>query len=187
MRHNCRRWSSKNITFRHSACQWRHSSAHCSLRCWWSLDNGSWCNGMRATSPALKRQRGTVEADRSKPVAVFQRQLNTVDEAVWSITAMWTRWWSSRAVVHYVVQYLFVSAYDPSLHWFHKCITVVAPCPVRATMSRYDKPASQKPTILPRSNALTCWYCALLCQWGIPALAFTFQHCLEALHWLSKA
>ena len=79
--------SSENTTFRHSARQWRRSRAHCSLRRWWSLDNGSRRNGMRATSSALKRRRRTVDADRSKPVAVLQRRLDTVDEAVRSAIA----------------------------------------------------------------------------------------------------
>ena len=48
-----------------------------------------------------------------------------------------------------------------SLHLFHTRITVIAACPVQAAMSRYDKPASWRPTILPHSNALTCWYCTL--------------------------
>ena len=91
--------SSENTTFCHSVCQWWHSHAHCSLRHWWCLDSGSRHNGMRVTSPALKRQRRTVEADRSKSIVVFQRWLNTVDEAVQSIMAMQTRWWSSHAVV----------------------------------------------------------------------------------------
>ena len=85
--HHCRTcWSgtSENNTFRHSASQWRHSRAHCSLRRWWSLDNGSRRNDMRATSPDLKTWLRTVEADRSKPVAVVQRRFNNVDEAVWS-------------------------------------------------------------------------------------------------------
>ena len=173
--------SSENTTFHHSARQWWRSRAHCSLRHWWSLDNGSRCNGMRATSPALKRRRWTAEADRSKPVAVLQCRLNTLDEAVQSVMAMQTRWRSSCAVV---------TLHDPipvhlcirpiSLHWFHTCITVIA-------MSRYDKPASWRPTILPHSNALICWYFALSCRRGIAALAFMYQLCLEALHWLSKA
>ena len=119
-----------------------------------SLDNGSRRNVMRATSPALKIRRRTVEADRSKPVAVFQRRLNTVDGAVRSVTTMWTRWRSSRAVVTLrgpVPASLCVR--PSSLHWLHTPIIVVAACPVRAVMSRYDKPASRRPTILPRSNA----------------------------------
>ena len=53
---------------------------------------------MRATSPPLKRRQRTVEADRSKPTAVLQRRLNTVDEAAQSVSAMRTRWQSSHAV-----------------------------------------------------------------------------------------
>ena len=95
-----KRDSSKNTTFRHSACQWWRSRAHCSsLSHWWSMDNGSRCNGMWATSPALKRWQRSVDADRSKAIAVLQRRFNTVDEAVWFVTAMWTRWWSSYAIV----------------------------------------------------------------------------------------
>ena len=182
-----KRDSSEITAFGHSARQWRRSRAYCSLRRWWSLDNGSRCNGMRDTSPALKIWRRTVEADRSKPVAVLQRRLNLMKlygpsrpcrqddghPVLWS---------------HYVAQYLLVSKYDPrSLHWFHTHITIVAACPVRAEMSRYDTLAFRRPTILPRSNALTCWYCAISRRRGIPALAFTFQLCLEALHWLNKA
>ena len=104
---------------------------------------------MRATRPALKRRRRTVEADRSKPIAVLQRRLNTVDETVQSVTAMRTRWWSSHAVVTLrgpVPVRLCVRS--SSLHWFYKRIIVIAACPVRAAMSRYDKPASRRPTIL---------------------------------------
>ena len=141
-----------------------------------------------ASSPALKRRWRTVEAYRSKPVAVLQRRLNTVDEAVGSVTAMWTRWRSFHAVVTLrgpVPAHLCIR--PSSLHWFHTCITVIAACPVRAAMSWYDTPASWRPTILPSSNALTGRYCALSRRRGIPALAFTFQLCLEALHWLNKA
>ena len=113
---------------------------------------------MRATSPALKRRRRTVEAeDKSKRVAVLQRQLNIVNEAVRSVTAMRTRWRSSRAVgtLRGPVP-ARLCARPSSLHWFYTRITVVAACPVRAAMSRYDKPASRRPAILPRSNAITC-------------------------------
>ena len=142
-----KRDSSENTTFRHSARQWRCSRVHCSLRRWWSLDNGSRRNGMRT---ALKRRRRAVEADRFKPVAVFQRKVNTVDEAVRSVTAMRTRWRSSRAVV---ILRSPVSARlcvrPSSLHWFHTRITVIAACPVRAAMSRYDKPTSRRSTFCP--------------------------------------
>ncbi|XP_069698859.1 cytochrome P450 6j1-like [Periplaneta americana] len=53
---------------------------------------------MRATSPAHKRRRRTFYADKSTLVAVLQRRLNTADEAVQSVTAMRTRWRSSRVV-----------------------------------------------------------------------------------------
>ena len=112
---------------------------------------------MRATSPALNRRRRTVEADRSKPVAVLQRRLNAVNETERSVTAMRTRMRSSRAVDTLrgpVPTRLCVQS--SSLHWFHIRITVVAACPVRAAMSRYDKPASRSLTIQLRSNALTC-------------------------------
>ena len=102
---------------------------------------------MRATSPALKRRRRTVEADRSKPAAVLQRRLNTVDVAVQSITALWTRWRSSRAVLTLrgsVPARLCVR--PSSLHWFHTRITVVAACPIRAAMSRNGKSASRRTT-----------------------------------------
>ena len=115
---------------------------------------------MRATSPALKRLRRTFEVDRSKPVAVLQLRLNTVDEAARSVTTMRTIWWSSRAVVTLrgpVSACLCVR--PPSLHWFHIRITVVAGCLVRASMSRYDKPASRRLTILTRSNASTRHTC----------------------------
>ena len=171
---------SENTTFCHSTCQWWRSRAHCSLRHWWFLDNG-------ATSLPLKRRQRTVETVRSKLVAVLHR-LNTVDEAVRSIMTMRTRCRSSQAVVilrSSVPTRLCVQPF--SLHWFHTCLTVIASCPVRAAMSWYDKPASRRPTILLHLNALTCWNCALSCRRGIPALTFTFQLCLEALHWLSKA
>ena len=144
-----KRDSPENTTFCHSAHQWWRSRAHCILRRWWSLDNGSRCNGMQATSPALKRQWRTVEADRSKPVAVLQCQLNTVDETVQSVTAMQTRWRSSCAVVTLrgpVPARLCIR--PSSLHWFHIRITVIAACPVRAAMSWYGKPASRRPTML---------------------------------------
>ena len=106
---------------------------------------------MWATSPALKRWRLTVEADRSKLTAVFQSRLNTVDEAVRSVMAMQTRWWSFRAVVSLCGTGPARLCIRPSsLHWLHIRIIVVAACPVRAAMSRYDKPASRRPTILPR-------------------------------------
>ena len=141
-------------TFCHKAHQWWHSHVHWNPRHWWCLENGSWRNGMRATSPALKRRWWTVEADRSKPVAVLQHRLNIVDEAVRSVTAMWTRWWSSHAVVTLCGSVPARLCVRPSsLHWFHIRITVIAACPVRAAMSWYDKPASRKPasrpTILP--------------------------------------
>ena len=101
---------------------------------------------------------------------------NTVDEAVRSITAMQTRGWSSRAVVtlHGPIP-TRLCVRPSSFHWFHTRITVVAACHAQVAMSRYDKPASRWPTILPRSNALACWYCALSRRRGILALAFTFQ------------
>ncbi|KAJ4449526.1 hypothetical protein ANN_00927 [Periplaneta americana] len=70
---------------------------------------------MRSTSPTLKRRQRTVDADRSTPVVVLQRRLNTVDEAVWSVTATWIRWQSSRAVVTLRGPVPLVSAYDPLL------------------------------------------------------------------------
>ena len=134
---------------------------------------GQWkpTHGMWTTSPALKTRQQTVEADRSKPVAVLQRRLNTVDEAVRPVTAMWTRWQSSHAVITLsgpVPDRLCI--WPSSLHWFHTCITVVAAFTVWTAMSQYDKSASQRPTILPLSNALTCLYCTLLRRWGKPAL-----------------
>ena len=56
--------------------------------------------------------------------------LNTVNEAVRSITAMQTRWRSSPS----------------SLCWFHTRITAIAACPVRAAMSRNGKSASRRTT-----------------------------------------
>ena len=106
---------------------------------------------------ALKRWWQTVEANRSKPIAVLHRRLNTVDEAVRSVMVMRTRWKSSHAVVTLrgpVPARLCIRPY--SLHWFHTCITVVPACPVQAAMSWYDKPASRRPIILPHSNTLTC-------------------------------
>ena len=69
-----------------------------------------------------------------------------------------------------------------SIHWFHTRITVVAACPVRAAMSRYDKPVSRRPIILSRSKSFTCWYCSLWRRRGIPALAWKFPLRLTALH-----
>ena len=66
-----------------------------------------------ACGPLVQPSKDSDEADRSKLVTVLQRRLNTVDEAVWSVMAMRTRWRSSCAVSHYVIQYLLVSAYDP--------------------------------------------------------------------------
>ena len=72
----------------------------------------------------------------SKPVTVLQRRLNTVDATVRSVTAMRTRWWSSRAVVTLRDPVLARLCVRPSsLHWFHTRITVVAAYPVRAAMS----------------------------------------------------
>ena len=67
----------------------------------------------------------------------------------------------------------------------HTRITVVAACSVGAEMSRYDKPASRMPTILPRLNSFVYWYCALPRGRGIPGLAFTFPLGLETLLWLN--
>ena len=132
-----KRDSSENTTFYHSARQCRHSRAHCSLRRWWSLDNGNRRNVMRAISPALKRGRRTVEADRFKPVAVLQCRLNNVDEAVRSTMAMCTRWRLSLAVVTLCGPVPACLCVQPSSHhWFHTCITVVAACPIQAAMSR---------------------------------------------------
>ena len=104
---------------------------------------------MRTTCPALNRRRRTVEADRSKPVVVLQRRLNTVDEAVRSVTAIQIRWRSSRAVVTLLCPVTVRLCVRPSYCMSTGSITVVAACPVRAAMSRYDKPASRRPTILP--------------------------------------
>ena len=148
-----KRDSSENITFRHSVRQWHRTCVHYNLRRLWSLDNGSQRNAMRATSPAIKRRRRTVEADRCKPIAVLQ-----FDSTLWTkmygpSRPCWQDGRSSRAVVtlrgHFCVR-------PSSFHWFHARITAIATCPVRAAMSRYDKPASRRLTILPRSNAFTC-------------------------------
>ena len=69
--------------------------------------------------------------------------------------ALWPRWLSSHAVVILCGPVpARLSVQPPSLHWFHTRVIVVAACPVQAAISRYDK----------------------------PALAFTFQLCLEALY-----
>ncbi|KAJ8884424.1 hypothetical protein PR048_016281 [Dryococelus australis] len=65
----------------------------------WFLDDGSQRNGMCATSPSRSRRRRTVDEDMSTPVAVLQCRANAVEEAVRFVTAMVTRWRSSRAVV----------------------------------------------------------------------------------------
>ena len=101
---------------------------------------------MLATSPVLQTLRPSFDADSSTPVAVLQRQFNTVDEAVRSIKATRTRWQSSRAVVTLrctVLANLCVQV--SSIHWFHIRISVVAAYPVRAEMSRHDKLACRRP------------------------------------------
>ena len=70
---------------------------------------------MRATSPALKRRRRAVEAGRSKLVAVLQRRLNTVDEAVGPSRPCGHDGGHPVLWSHYVIQYLLVSAHDPLL------------------------------------------------------------------------
>ena len=66
------------------------SRTHCSRRRLWCMDNGSRRNGVRATSPTFSRRRRTVDADKFTPVAVLQRRVNTVYEAVRSVLAMQT-------------------------------------------------------------------------------------------------
>ena len=80
---------------------------------------------MQVTSPVLKRWQRTVEADRFKPITVLQCQPNTVDEAVQSVMAMRTRWWSSHAVITFCGPVCARLCVQPSsLHWFHTHITV---------------------------------------------------------------
>ena len=107
--------------------------AHCSLRDLWSLHNGSRCNGMWATIPALKRQWWTVEADSPNSL-----QYSKVDSTLWmklygpsqpcgqdgGHPMLWS---------HYVVQYLLVSAYNPLLPlvpYMHNCHSSI-PCTSR--------------------------------------------------------
>ncbi|KAJ8874070.1 hypothetical protein PR048_024911 [Dryococelus australis] len=87
--------------------------------------------GMRATSPARRRWRRTVDEDSSTSVPVLQCRANTVDEVVRSVTAMRTRWWSSRTVVTLRRPVPARRCVRPSsIHWFHTRITVAAACPI---------------------------------------------------------
>ena len=68
----------KYYIFFNSALQWQHSHAHCYLRHWWFLDNGSGFNSMWTTSPAQKKMTMN-HWHNFTPVTVVQCRLNTVD------------------------------------------------------------------------------------------------------------
>jgi hypothetical protein len=119
-------------TFCHSVSQGRHSRAHCSLWCWWFLDNGSRRYGMRTIIPTLKRRRLIIEANSSTPVAVLEHRQNTLDEAIRSVMTMRTKWWSYRALITFLdTVSALLCVRTSSFYWSHTSITVNAACPVR--------------------------------------------------------
>ena len=97
---------------------------------------------------------------------------STLVEVVWSDTPMRTRWQSSHALVTLcgpVPARLCVRS--SFLHWFHTHITVIAACPVRAAVTRYDKLTSRKLILLPfASMRHTCTSFHVLTSFGSSTL-----------------
>ena len=127
------------------------STCHCKPRPWWFLDNGNQRNGMWTTSPALKIRQITVKANSSKPIAVLQRRLNTVDKAIRSVKFMRRRWRSSCIVISlHGTAPARLCVWPSPIHLFHTRITVVTAFPVWDEISPHYKPAFQRQTIVTR-------------------------------------
>ena len=94
------------------------------------------------------RRRRRVEPDRSKPVAVLQRRLNTVDKLYGMSRPCGQDGGHPHALVTLRGPVPARLCVRPSpLHWIHTRINVIAVCPVRAALSRYKKPASRDITL----------------------------------------
>ena len=102
------------------------------------------------------------------PHPVLQLYLNTVDEALWSIMAMWTRWRSYHAMATLcgiipTCFWVFLLS-TGSIHTHHCCNSM--PC------MNWNVTEWQTCFLDTSLKSLTGWYCTLPHQWSIPAISF---------------
>ncbi|GFW99610.1 uncharacterized protein TNCV_3418431 [Trichonephila clavipes] len=135
--HKLKRDSSEKRTWCQSACQALCSSALCRPSRRLFVVREILYKGTLARNLRCRRRQRIDEAEINTPIAVDQRAADCLEEAVWLITAMWSRHRSSRADVTFFRPLPFFRVVRcSSVHCFQTRITVkLFRCP-RASIAR---------------------------------------------------